>query len=118
MMEAPDGITMSKTKGNGINLSDSENNMFGKAMSYPDNLIIKGLNLLTDVPTKKIFEIENALNQGQNPMQFKKIMAFFSTNAIISLCNVYERAASLHHQREQEDAPGKFEKVQSLVIVP
>jgi len=76
MMEAPDGITMSKTKGNGINLSDSENNMFGKAMSYPDNLIIKGLNLLTDVPTKKIFEIENALNQGQNPMQFKKIMAF------------------------------------------
>jgi len=76
MMEAPDGITMSKTKGNGINLSDSPENMFGKAMSYPDELLIKALTLLTELPMKDINDMEQAIKSGENPMQFKKVMAF------------------------------------------
>lgn len=34
MMDAPNGRTMSKTKGNGINLADTPEDMYGKAMSY------------------------------------------------------------------------------------
>ncbi|MBD3244836.1 MAG: tyrosine--tRNA ligase [Candidatus Moranbacteria bacterium] len=76
MMDAPDQRTMSKTKGNGINLSDSAEEIFGKAMSYPDSLIIKGFELLTKVEMKDIKRYEKLIKQGQNPMKFKKIMAF------------------------------------------
>jgi tyrosyl-tRNA synthetase len=76
MMDAPDGRTMSKTKGNGINLGDSANEMYGKAMSYPDTSILSGLELLTDIPIKQLAEIEKEIKNGANPMQFKKLMAF------------------------------------------
>ena len=76
LMDAPDQLTMSKTKGNGINLSDSSEDMFGKAMSYPDHLITKGLRLLTDVATEDIWQIEKQMEAGENPMQYKKLMAF------------------------------------------
>jgi len=76
MMEAPDAVTMSKTKGNGINLSDKPEEMYGKAMSYPDELIIKGLRLLTDIPTQEIWEINKKIDAGENPMAFKKLMAY------------------------------------------
>lgn len=76
MMDAPDGITMSKTKGNGINLGDDEHQMFGKAMSYSDGAILSGLELLTEVPLEKIKEIEDEMKKGTNPMQFKKMMAY------------------------------------------
>ncbi|NMB70361.1 tyrosine--tRNA ligase [candidate division WWE3 bacterium] len=76
MMEAPDGITMSKTKGNGINLGDSPENMYGKAMSYSDELLIKALLLLTELPLKEIDGIDHQIKAGENPMKFKKLMAF------------------------------------------
>lgn len=76
MMEAPEGKTMSKTKGNGINLADSPSDMYGKGMSYPDQFIIKGLNLLTEIPESEIWEIEKDLENGANPMKYKKMMAY------------------------------------------
>ncbi len=76
MMEAPDALTMSKTKGNGINLSDTPAVMYGKAMSYPDELITKCMRLLTDMPMEDIWEINKQIQAGENPMQFKKLMAF------------------------------------------
>lgn len=75
MMEAPDAVTMSKTKGNGINLSDKPEEMYGKAMSYPDELITKGLRLLTDLSTEEIWEVNKKIEAGENPMQYKKLMA-------------------------------------------
>lgn len=82
LMEAPDTRTMSKTKGNGINLSDSANDMYGKAMSYPDSLILSGLELLTDVPMEQISQIKTNMASGANPMEFKKLMAFEIVKAI------------------------------------
>ncbi len=76
MMDAPDGRTMSKTKGNGINLGDTSEDMYGKAMSYPDSAIIMGFELLTNVPMEDIKQIQKELDQGLNQMHFKKQMAF------------------------------------------
>ena len=76
MMDAPDGITMSKTRGNGINLGDSAENMYGKAMSYPDSAILSGLELLTDISMEVIKNIGKSLKARENPMQYKKMMAF------------------------------------------
>jgi len=76
MMNAPDAKTMSKTKGNGINLADSPEDMYGKAMSYADDEIINGFELLTEVPMEEVKEIDKTLTSGANPMEFKKRMAF------------------------------------------
>ncbi len=82
LMEAPDAITMSKTKGNGINLNDSPEDIYGKAMSYPDELILKGFRLLTDVSLEDIWSAQERMKAGENPMQFKKLMAFEITKMI------------------------------------
>lgn len=76
MMDAPDGRTMSKTKGNGINLGDNAADMYGKAMSYPDSAIASGFELLTDVDMEDIKEMAEQIAGGANPMQFKKALAF------------------------------------------
>jgi tyrosyl-tRNA synthetase len=76
MMPAPEGLTMSKTKGNGINLSDSPEDMYGIAMSYPDEHIVTGLRLLTDTEEEELEEISNAIKKGDNPMHYKKLMAY------------------------------------------
>ena len=75
MMDAPDGRTMSKTKGNGINLSDAPEVMYGKAMSYDDAHILIGLELLTDTPNEEIGEIKVSIETGENPMIYKKLLA-------------------------------------------
>lgn len=82
LMEGPDAVTISKTKGNGINLSDSAEDIYGKAMSYPDELILKGLRLLTDVSLEEIWNIQEKIKAGGNPMKFKKLMAFEITKML------------------------------------
>jgi tyrosyl-tRNA synthetase len=73
---------MSKTKGNGINLSDTAEDMYGVGMSYSDGNILTGLDLLTDTTETELTEIKKELESGTNPMQFKKLMAFRIVEAI------------------------------------
>jgi tyrosyl-tRNA synthetase len=109
MMDAPDRLTMSKTKGNGINLADSPENMYGKAMSYPDELIIKALTLLTELPLDQIAEIDAQIKSGENPMTFKKIMAY----EIVRLVKGEEAASS--SQKHFEDTVQRKEVNDNLV---
>lgn len=105
MMDAPDGITMSKTKGNGINLGDDALQMFGKAMSYPDTAILSGLELLTEVSMEDIKKIEEEMKSGVNPMQFKKLMA-------------YEIVKSIKSEKEAKIAQENWEKTFSKKEIP
>lgn len=105
MMDAPDGRTMSKTKGNGINLADTSNDMYGKAMSYPDSAIISGMELLTEIPEKDITEIKQAIVGGENPMKFKKMLA-------------YEIVKTIRGQQDAEKAEQNFINVFSNKEVP
>jgi tyrosyl-tRNA synthetase len=105
MMDAPDGRTMSKTKGNGINLGDTAEDMYGKAMSYQDKSIVKGLELLTDLPMEEVKQIEKDLEAGTNPMEYKKKMAL----EIVKMIKGEEaaRQAARHFEKtvQQKEAP-------------
>lgn len=80
ILEGTDGVKkMSKTYGNYIALEDSPEEMFGKAMSVPDSLIIKYFNLVTEVPTDKIAEHEKKLAGGVNPRDVKIELAYALT---------------------------------------
>jgi len=76
LLEGTDGKQkMSKSLGNYIGLTDSPEDKFGKAMSIPDELIIKYLELTTDVPHEVVVEMADAMQAGENPMLFKRRLA-------------------------------------------
>ncbi|MFA5070272.1 MAG: tyrosine--tRNA ligase [Patescibacteria group bacterium] len=70
-----DGRKMGKTFNNYIAIKDPANEMFGKVMSIPDDLIIPYFELATEVPLTKIKEIKIALAKGDNPRDHKARLA-------------------------------------------
>ena len=76
LLTDPSGEKMGKTSGNMITLEDSAEDIYGKAMSYPDSVITVGLELLTDISKEVIENIAKSLKDGENPMNYKKMMAF------------------------------------------
>jgi len=76
LIEGPDGRKMSSSWGNTINLFDSANEMFGKAMSLKDELIIKYFTLTTRVGMAEIEKYRKELTSGQNPRDYKIKLAF------------------------------------------
>jgi len=74
VIEGIDGkMRMSKSTGNYIGVDDKPNDMFGKVMSIPDELILKYFTLLTDTSLEKLREIEKNLKDSKcNPMVLKK----------------------------------------------
>jgi len=71
----PAGKKMGKTEGNMIELTDSADNMFGKIMSWPDQMIIEGFEICTDVPTAEINEMKKQLQTNANPRDLKLKLA-------------------------------------------
>jgi len=89
LLEGTDGkAKMSKSVGNVINLDDSPDEMFGKIMSLPDNLIIKYFNLLTDVSLSEIGKFAKEIKQGANPRDYKVKLSL----AIVGMYHSKERA--------------------------
>lgn len=115
LMEAPDARTMSKTKGNGINLSDSPEDMYGKAMSYTDELIGRGMRLLTDIPLGDILQVENDMQLGANPMNFKKLMAFEIVKTIKG--EKLARTAQEHFEKTVQNKELSERDIQNVEVV-
>ena len=76
ILEGTDGkIKMGKTTGNYIGVSEPANEMFGKVMSIPDDLIVRYFELATDVEAEEIKKAEKALKDGENPRDLKARLA-------------------------------------------
>lgn len=70
------GTKIGKTEGNVIGLTDAPADFYGKIMSLGDDAIIPCFTLLTDVSDGQIKEIKKKMEDGENPMIFKKKLAF------------------------------------------
>lgn len=66
---------MSKSLNNIIGLTDEPNDMFGKTMSIPDSLIDEFIDLASDFSTEEKSILKEKINNGENPMNIKKIIA-------------------------------------------
>ncbi len=67
---------MSKSLGNYIGVAEPPEQIFGKVMSVPDELITNYFELVTDVPDAEIREMSEAMQGGSvNPMTLKKQLA-------------------------------------------
>ncbi len=58
-----EGKKMGKTEGNMVSMDQSPDDIFGKVMSWNDNLILSGFELCTDIDIEKIKEISNPKEQ-------------------------------------------------------
>ena len=63
---------MSKSLGNYIGVAEAPEQIFGKVMSIPDNLLLDYFTLVTDVPDEDIAEFRKEIESGANPMPLKK----------------------------------------------
>lgn len=92
-----DGRKMSKSWGNAIWLTDNADEIYGKAMSLPDELIVEYFENATNTDSQKIREIAKALKNGVNPIELKKELA-------------YRLVLELRNKKEALKAKNTFEK--------
>jgi len=95
-----DGVQkMSKSLGNYVALEEEPNDMYGKLMSLPDELIVPYFDYLTDTPDTELGEMSQALqSESVNPMELKKRLA-------------WEITAVFHDQSKATNAQENFERV-------
>ncbi len=100
LLEGTDGVQkMSKSYGNYIGLTDAADDMFGKVMSIPDELMVKYYRLCTSIPVDEIDSLEAALTAGtEHPNLVKRRLA----RAIVSL---------YHGDTDAEGAEAAFDRV-------
>jgi tyrosyl-tRNA synthetase len=99
LLPGTDGIQkMSKSLDNYIGITDHPNEMFGKLMSIPDDLLFLYFELLTDVPNSELATMRHGLEeQSIHPMELKKrlgseiVSGFYSSKAATSARDHFER---------------------------
>lgn len=77
LLEGLDGVEkMSKSKKNYIGIDESPQEMYGKAMSIPDELMAKYFELITDLKPAEIKELKDGLEAGTlHPRDVKMLLA-------------------------------------------
>lgn len=76
LLEGTDGEKMSKSLDNYVSITDEPNNMYGKILSIPDNLIVQYFTLCTYAPLTEISNIARDLeHSAKNPKDIKMRLA-------------------------------------------
>ena len=66
---------MSQSLNNYISISDSPENIFGKIMSIPDEIMWDYFTMLTDLKISEIVDLKNNVDKGKtNPFDYKKML--------------------------------------------
>ncbi len=68
-------LKMSKSYGNYVSIKDSPEEMFGKLMSIPDDLITDYFRLCTNRTEEELKKTEEQLSSGENPRNIKAELA-------------------------------------------
>lgn len=76
------GKKIGKTEGNVIALDSSPEELFGMIMSLPDEVIVSCFEYITEVEMSEIERIKSGIEDGANPMIFKKRLAFELVKAL------------------------------------
>ncbi len=97
---------MSKSLGNYVGITEPPNEMFGKIMSIPDQLMWSYFDLLTPLPQQDVEEFKHQIREGQtNPKIVKTVLA---------KCIVRD----FHGDAAAEDAAKHFDRIFSQRQAP
>ncbi len=111
LLEGTDGVQkMSKSYGNYIGLTDEPSDMFGKAMSIPDDLMIKYYRLASTYPVDEIDAIEEALatdnlhpNKAKRDLAKNIVEAYHGKDAAIEAEEAFDRVFKKHEAPKDID---------------
>ena len=107
ILEGLDGVQkMSKSLGNYIGIDEPPQAIFGKAMSIPDNLIVRYMELATAIPREEIVTIQAGIADGSvHPRDAKIRLA----KALV---------AQYHSAEDAEEAARRFNETFSARVFP
>ena len=109
ILEGLDGVNkMSKSLDNYIGLTEKPNDMYGKTLSIPDELIIRYFTLASDLSTSEIEKIKNDLENGKNPRDVKHDLAFAITRSYYSTDDAKKAAEAFHKLVIKKDIPDEI----------
>ena len=105
LIEGLDGIEkMSKSNDNYIAFTDTPEDMFGKVLSIPDELILKYYEYCTDSSIEELSDFKNRF-KGENPRDMKRELA----------CKIIE---GYHNKEDSQKAMKHFDQVFVKKAVP
>ena len=85
LLEGLDGVKkMSKTEENYIGITEKADDIFGKTMSIPDEIMMKWFDLLSLRPLEEIKTVEKDIKEGANPRDAKIDLAIELTTRFTS----------------------------------
>lgn len=111
LLEDSQGRKIGKTEGNVIALTDNPQDLFAKIMALGDDIVVKGLEYLTDVPMDEIKKINDAISQGDNPMQYKKKLAFEVTKQLNSEQSAKDAQEHFERTVQQKELPQEIQEI-------
>lgn len=103
LLADPTGKKMGKSEGNMIALADTPEDAYGKIMSWTDEMILPGFEILTQASAEEVADVRARLEGGQNPLTLKKELAL----RVVTWCfgaeaadKAAEHFAQVHQQGE------------------
>ncbi|MBN2839504.1 MAG: tyrosine--tRNA ligase [Coriobacteriia bacterium] len=125
LLEGTDGVQkMSKSYGNYIGLTDSPDEMFGKVMSLPDELMVKYYRLCTSLPVDEIDGIEQQLSSGElHPNAAKRrlgreVVTLYHDDASAVAAEAAFDAVFKRHEVPEDVAEFRVERTGGIVHLP
>ena len=98
---------MSKSKGNYVGLTDKPDDMFGKIMSIPDDLMGNYFTLLTDLPTDRIGSLVDSANT--HPREAKDTLGQIIVETFHSLDAARDASAEFKRRFAENKLPTDLE---------
>ncbi len=109
------GKKMGKTEGNMVSLADTHFDMFGKIMSWTDDMILSGFELCTNVDEKSLAEISEQIKHNTiNPRDLKIKLA----KEIVTIYHGVEKAELSHKNFTDTFAKGGIPEDTQEVYIP
>ncbi len=115
LLEGLDGTQkMSKSLNNHISLTDTPQDMFGKIMSIPDQLIIRYFTLTTHYDSQQIKALEEQLKAGKNPRDLKDLLGQTIVEQYYSEKDAKSASLSFKQVFTQKEVPNNIAEIKII----
>lgn len=105
LLEDSQGVKIGKTEGNAIALDDNPEDLFGKIMAFPDEVIGSCFKALTTVPIQKI--------PNQNPLEDKKRLAFEIVKDLNNEKKAVAAQTNWENTFQKKEIPDEMEEIKA-----
>lgn len=103
------GKKMGKSEGNMLSFLDTPEDMYGKVMSWTDEMIIPGFSICTNTSADEVKNIQQSIEAGENPIIWKRALAFEIVKELVhadAALKAEEHFQKVHQMNEKpEDMP-------------